>query len=201
MNLSKKAIGFVISLATIGLVGLAVLQVTNLNSSIKTNEQIFDQKVELASGIISDVFTKNLTYAEQLRQAESDLSLSGDLNDDQTDELISKVIDKAFEQCGLDIAYEYAVYKHKGGSNIAQFSFVLGDQGSNLDIELPDCVNPQEMGHAWANVSHHDIWTIMITTWLCFSQAKMPMYLGNRVERSFYPLPLLLYYFAVLLTR
>ena len=51
MNLSNRSIGLVIGLATIALVGLTVIQLRSLNSSIKTNREIFRQKLDLSSGI------------------------------------------------------------------------------------------------------------------------------------------------------
>ena len=50
MNLSRKAITFVISIAAIAMIGLVVIQVRNLNSSIATNRDIFLQKENIPVG-------------------------------------------------------------------------------------------------------------------------------------------------------
>jgi len=149
MKLSKRTIGVVITVATIALVGLSGLQIQNLRNTMETNKQIFDQKVDLASGLISSSFTKNSDNPEILGRAAKRLESTGTLNDQQTDDMLTILIDDAFKQSGLDIPYEYAVYRHKEpGPGL--FSFVLGDQGTSLDFELASCENPQSRGHGWS---------------------------------------------------
>jgi two-component system, OmpR family, phosphate regulon sensor histidine kinase PhoR len=152
MILSKRTIRIVIVVATIALVGLSVLQIQNLRNAMDTNNQIFDQKVDLASGLISNAFSKNRDYPNLLAAAAERIDKTGELNDKPTDELLTRLIDDVFEQCGLDIPYEYAVYKHQG-SSAELFSFVLGDKGSSLDFELASCENPQSRGHGWATLT------------------------------------------------
>ena len=151
MKLSKKAIGFVIGIATIALVGLSVLQIKNLRLSLKTNEQIFTQKLDLASGLINKKFSDKESYLKILDDAAKRVKITGALNDSESDQFLTQVIDDIFENCGLDIDYEYAIYTH--AKREGRFQFVMGDQGSSLDFELTDCDNPQERGHAWANLT------------------------------------------------
>jgi two-component system phosphate regulon sensor histidine kinase PhoR len=151
MQLSKKAIVLVIGIATLALVGLSVLQVQNLRSSLKTNKQIFLQKVDLACSKIAHEFVTSPYYTEELNKAADKMLLSNELNDPETDALMTGIIDPIFDENGIDLAYEYAVYMHKPERE--GFSFVVGDDGSSLDFELKNCTNPQERGHGWANLT------------------------------------------------
>ncbi len=152
MKLSKRTIGFVIAIATIALVGLSVLQVMNLRNAMQTNEQIFLQKVDLASGLISKTFDKQEKLPNILHNAAIKVKKSGELNDPEIDLALSKLIDEVLESCGLDIPYEYAVYEHKKDLS-GLFSFVMGDEGSTLDFELPSCEDPHRVGNAWASLT------------------------------------------------
>ncbi|WP_462248741.1 sensor histidine kinase [Ekhidna sp.] len=151
MQLSKKAIFVVIGLVSIALVGLSVLQIQNLRSSLTTNRQIFLQKVDLAASKISKEFLTNPQYAKSLREAEHRMKKSDQLNDPIMDQHMKGIMEPIFEEYGIDIAYEYAVYMHKDYSE--GFSFVMGDNGASLDFELVSCDNPKERGHGWANLT------------------------------------------------
>ena len=151
MHLSKKAIVIVIGIATVALVGLSTLQVQNLRSSLKTNKQIFLQKVDLASGKISHEFLQNKDYTSLLTNAAKRVKKSGQLNDPKMDQVMKSIMDPIFDETGIDIPYEYAVYVHKPMGN--GFDFVMGDDGTSLEFELVSCVNPQERGHGWANLT------------------------------------------------
>ncbi len=149
MNLSKKAIGLVTGLATIALVGLSVVQLKNLNSSIETNKQIFLQKVDLCSGMIGEYFSKTPDYGTLLHQAALRVKENGTLNDLEMDKKLRELIDDVFKSYSLDLPYEYAVYQHASNRSSGGFNFVLGDSGTTLDFELESCENPQERGHSW----------------------------------------------------
>ncbi len=151
MHLSKKAIVIVIGIATVALVGLTTLQVQNLRSSLKTNKQIFLQKVDLASGKISHEFLQNKDYTSLLNNAAKRVKKSGQLNDPKMDQVMKSIMDPIFDETGIDIPYEYAVYVHKLRGE--GFDFVMGDDGASLEFELVSCVNPQERGHGWANLT------------------------------------------------
>ncbi|MEQ8906102.1 MAG: HAMP domain-containing sensor histidine kinase [Ekhidna sp.] len=151
MHLSKKAITIVIGIATLALVGLSVLQVQNLRSSLKTNKQIFLQKVDLAASQIAHEFVTSPFYADELNKAATRVQQINQLNDAETDALMTSIIDPVFDANGIDLAYEYAVYMHKPERE--GFSFVMGDDGASLDFELKNCTNPQERGHGWANLT------------------------------------------------
>lgn len=156
MNLSKKVITFVIGLAAIALIGLAVIQVRNLNSSIETNRHIFLQKVDLCSQKIADNFTGNEANVKLLFDAVRYVGKTGDLNDPELDEYMRLMIDGVFDEYGLDMDYEYAIYKHAELANPSDaplFSFVLGDKGTSLGFELTGCIDPQERGHAWSTLT------------------------------------------------
>lgn len=151
MKLSKRAIFFVIGIATVALVGLSVLQVQNLRSSLTTNRQIFLQKVDLASSKISNAFANDNTYTNQLVRAATWVRESGELNDPKMDRQMKDIINPIFEEAGLDIPYEYAIYMHKKTGD--GFNFVMGDDGASLEFELASCENPQERGHGWATLT------------------------------------------------
>lgn len=151
MQLSKKAIFLVIGLASIALVGLTVLQIQNLRSSLTTNKQIFLQKVDLAASKISKEFLTNSHYSEQLRQAEHRMRKSNELNDPIMDQHMKNILEPIFAEHGIDLEYEYAVYVHKEETD--GFNFVMGDDGASMDFELKSCENPQERGHGWANLT------------------------------------------------
>ncbi|MBO3698056.1 sensor histidine kinase KdpD [Roseivirga sp. E12] len=150
MNLSKRSIGLVMGLATIALVGLSVIQVRNLNSSIETNRQIFLQKVDLCSVGIGEQFSKNKTYGELLHQSALRVKEKGAFNDPIIDGKMRALIDDVFKDYSLDLPYEYAIYEHsETRRKEGIYNFVLGDQGTSLDFELTDCTNPDERGHSW----------------------------------------------------
>ncbi|MEQ8473600.1 MAG: HAMP domain-containing sensor histidine kinase [Marinoscillum sp.] len=151
MQLSKKAIALVIGIATVALVGLSVLQVQNLRSSLVTNKQIFLQKVELASTRIANKFLSSNHYTKELLYAAHEVRETGQLNDPGMDQTMREIIDPILVEHGLNIRYEYAIYQHKPVDD--GFTFVLGDSGASLNFELQTCVNPRERGHGWANLT------------------------------------------------
>lgn len=151
MQLSKRAIFTVIGLASLALVGLSVLQIQNLRSSIRTNKQIFLQKVDLAASKISKEFLTKPHYSQQLREAEHRMRQSNQLNDPIMDQHMKNILRPIFDEHGIDLAYEYAVYVHKEDAD--GFNFVMGDDGASLDFALVSCDNPQERGHGWANLT------------------------------------------------
>ncbi len=151
MQLSKKAIFVVIGLASLALVGLSVLQIQNLRSSITTNKQIFLQKVDLAASKISKEFLTKPHYSQQLREAEHRMRQTNKLNDPIMHKHMENILEPIFAEHGIDLDYEYAVYMHKEDTD--GFNFIMGDDGASLDFELASCENPQERGHGWANLT------------------------------------------------
>ena len=142
---------FVIGIATIAFIGLCILQVENLTSSLNTNRKIFLQKVDLASSSISEEFLTDTNNPYLLNTAAHQLDVSGKLNDPQMDQKFRNIINPTLEAYGIDIAYEYAIYVHKEFGE--GFKFVMGDSGSSLDFELVNCENPDERGHGWVNLT------------------------------------------------
>lgn len=151
MKLSKRTLIIVIGLATIALVGLSILQIQNLRSSITTNHKIFLQKVDLASNKMSSAFLANTNYPDLLHNAVERVKKTGQLNDQDMDSKMKAIINPILEDFGLDTPYEYAIYIHKNTDNA--YKFVMGDDGATLEFELVGCVNPQERGHGWANLT------------------------------------------------
>lgn len=147
----NKSTYLVIGLALIAFLGLSVLQLLNLQSSIKTNRQIFLQKVDLASQAMTDSFLGNAAYAGLLSDAGVRLSCTEAINEPQIDRAIRKVIEPILDDLNIDTPYEYAVYEHKEQED--GFQFVLGDDGASLDFDLQSCENPRERGHGWANLT------------------------------------------------
>ncbi len=140
-----------IGIATVALVGLSVLQVQNLRSSLKTNRQTFLHKVDLASTKIGNAFDSDSYYPKELIRAADRVRKSGQLNDPKMDQQMREIIDPIFDESGLDIPYEYAIYVHdRNGPN---YKFVMGDEGTSLEFALANCENPQERGHGWANLT------------------------------------------------
>ncbi|MDW3194915.1 MAG: HAMP domain-containing sensor histidine kinase [Cytophagales bacterium] len=147
----NKSTYLVISLALVAFLGLSVLQILNLQSSIKTNRQIFLQKVDLASKEMTESFIGNRKYSLLLSDAGVRLSCTGGINEPKVDGALREVIEPILEDHNIDTPYEYAVYEHKEeGSG---FQFVLGDDGASLDFDLVSCENPRERGHGWANLT------------------------------------------------
>ncbi len=156
MNLSRRAIAFVIGLATVALIGLAAIQVRNLNSSIETNKRIFKEKLDICSKKIGDQFSDDDESLKMLFKAVRFVRETGKLNDPRLDVHMRKLIDRVFDDYNLEADYEYAIYKHDGEEDLtSMFSFVLGDHGSTLDYELTGCIDPKERGHAWATLTCH----------------------------------------------
>lgn len=151
MQLSKKAIVVVIGIATTALVGLSILQVHNLRSSLVTHKQIFLQKVDLAATKISNEFLSSSYYISELSEASYRMENSSQLNDPKMDQIMRSIIDPILEQHSINIKYEYAVYRHKIVDD--GFRFVMGDDGASMNFELKNCSNPNERGHGWANLT------------------------------------------------
>lgn len=151
MQLSKRATFIVIGIATIALLGLSVLQVQNLRSSLSTNKQLFLQKVDLASTKISDTFISNAAYLDKLSIGRQRVEKSGLQSDPVVEQTIRKICDPILLDFGLDIPYDYAIYTHKEFGE--GFRFVMGDDGSNLEHEISGCIDPLEWGHGWANLT------------------------------------------------
>lgn len=147
----NKSTYLVIGLGLIAFLGLSFLQVLNLKSSVKTNRQIFLQKVHLASKSISNSFMGNSNYAYLLSEADVKLSCSGNINDPSVDGVLRSVIDTVLRDHAIETPYVYAVYNHKSIGD--GFEFVLGDDGAGLNLDLTSCDNPQERGHGWANLT------------------------------------------------
>lgn len=155
MHLSKRSIWLVIFMVTVALIGLSVVQLKNLNSSIETNRQIFGQKVDLCSSMIGGDFSSSQSHIQLLHNTARKIKANGGHNDPEIDSQLRALIDKAFDFYSLNLKYEYAVYQHKPNQSGA-FRFVLGDLGTSLDFELASCTNPQERGHAWTNLTCSD---------------------------------------------
>ena len=142
---------FVIGTATVAFIGLAFLQIENLTSSFDTNRKIFLQKVDLASSSISQEFLSGTNNTALLVATAQQLDASGKLSDPEMDQRFRNIINPTLEIFGIDTPYEYAIYEHNPSSD--GFKFVMGDSGSSLDFELIDCVNPDERGHGWTNLT------------------------------------------------
>ncbi|MEM9329636.1 MAG: hypothetical protein AAGA85_28510, partial [Bacteroidota bacterium] len=151
MQLSKRAIVVVIGVAVLALVGLSVLQIQHLRSSLRTNEQIFLQKVDLASSRISQAFLTSPADTKALRRAVQRMEESSALNDPQMDKRIREIIAPVLTQLGIEIKYKYAVYMQKFETN--RFQFVMGDDGASMQLELTSCENPKEVGHGWCELT------------------------------------------------
>lgn len=147
----NKPTYLVISLALIAFLGLSALQILNLQSSIKTNRQIFLQKVDLASKEMTNFFIENANYSFLLSDADIRLSCTGEINEPKIDVALREVIEPILDDHNIDTPYEYAVYEHKAQGD--GFQFVLGDDGASLDFDLQSCENPRERGHGWANLT------------------------------------------------
>ncbi|MEO1054607.1 MAG: HAMP domain-containing sensor histidine kinase [Bacteroidota bacterium] len=140
----------VVALATISFLGLAVLQIINLQSSLDTNRKIFRQKVHLACSKISDHFFEDRDRTDQLTEA-AIKSCTKNISDPEIDMVMRSIIDPTLVNYGINTPYEYAVYKHKKEQD--GFRFVLGDDGASLDFELRSCENPNERGHGWTSLT------------------------------------------------
>ncbi|TDI65543.1 MAG: HAMP domain-containing histidine kinase [Bacteroidetes bacterium] len=154
MKLSNRAIGFVISLATLSLIGLSVMQVFNLKSSIKTNNQIFLQKVDLVSGSLGTRFLEHDNYPHLLHHAVERARKSGNISDGEMDQRIREVIEEAMHEYNLDLAYQYGIYVHKENSEELLFTFVIGDSAlEGEDINLGNCEILEQRKYGWSNLT------------------------------------------------
>ena len=151
MKLSRFATYLVIITATFALVGISILQIQNLRKSFETNKKIFLHKVDLASTNIAATFQQDTRNPKLLGDVALCLRKSSSLNDPEMDMMFRRIIDPTLEQHGLDIPYEYAVYEHNQYGD--GFRFVMGDDGASLNFTLVGCVNPNERGHGWANLT------------------------------------------------
>ncbi len=147
----NKSTYLVIGLALIAFLGLSILQILNLQHSIKTNRQIFLQKVDLASVEMTNLFSGNTKYSLLLNDAGVRLSCTGGINEPTVDAVLRDVIEPILADHNIDTPYEYAVYEHKAHG--PGFQFVLGDDGASLNFDLQSCENPRERGHGWANLT------------------------------------------------
>jgi len=154
MKLSNRSIGFVIGLATLSLIGLSIIQVFNLKSSIKTNNQIFLQKVDLVSGSLGTRFLEHDNYPHLLDHAVKRVRKSGNITDGEMDLRIRKIIDEAMLEYNLDLPYQYAIYVHKENSKDPLFTFAMGDSDlAGEDFNLSNCEVPEERRYGWTNLT------------------------------------------------
>ncbi len=141
----------VVVVATIGFLGLSVLQIIHLNSSIETNKQIFLQKVHLASSNIATTFLKDAEYSSMIETAAERVQNSESTKDPEMDGLFRAIIQPILEDHGIYLPYEYAVYVDKEKRD--GYDFVMGDNGASLDFPLISCENPDKLGHGWASLT------------------------------------------------
>ncbi len=141
----------VVIIATIGFIGLSVLQILHLNSSIETNKKIFLQKVHLASSVIASTFIKDKEYATLIHKAASNVNEGSVHKDSEMDHLFRAIIGPVLKDHGIDLPYEYAVYVDKESKD--GYDFVMGDEGASLDFPLMTCEDPDKRGHGWANLT------------------------------------------------
>ena len=93
---------FVIGIATIGFLGLSILQIINLDSSLETNHQIFRQKVHLASAQVSSTFMEDRTYSRLLYEA-AQLNNGTSKEKKQMDKMFRSLIEPVLLDHGITI--------------------------------------------------------------------------------------------------
>ncbi len=141
---------FVIGIATIGFLGLSILQIINLDSSLETNHQIFRQKVHLASAQVSSAFMEDRTYSRLLYEA-AQLNNGISKEKEQMDKMFRSLIEPVLLDHGVTIPYEYAVYADKPKKS--GFDYVMGDIGETLDFPLVTCEYPDQKGVGWVTLT------------------------------------------------
>ena len=141
---------FVIGMATIGFLGLSILQIINLDSSLKTNHQIFKQKVHLASAQASSIFMEDKTYGRLLYEA-TQPGTNTSAEKQQMDRIFRSLIEQVLRDHGITIPYEYAIYADK--QRKPGFDYVMGDIGTTLDFPLVSCEYPDQKGVGWVTLT------------------------------------------------
>ncbi len=137
MTFRKRTISIIIILVTISMLGLTLVQVSWLNKALTTNEQILNQKVDIALENIRLRFTNNEMMAKNVLYLKEHPT-----NDTVTQWFeagMKNLIDSAFRDLSLDIDYEYGVFEHVESeqnefviTNIRDGDFALITCGTSL---------------------------------------------------------------------
>ncbi|MBQ4819908.1 HAMP domain-containing sensor histidine kinase [Aquimarina sp. MMG016] len=135
MPLNKRTITAVVIITLLSLVGLICIQVYWINKSIRTNSQVFQQKVDMATTITGELFRKDPFAASEIHQA-----IINNKDEEKVKSIISKFIDSSFARCNLPLNYTFGIYKH--GSNHSN-TLVAGD-ATELVINNSHCSNRNE---------------------------------------------------------
>ena len=108
MLLNKRTITTVVIITLLSLVGLICIQVYWINKSIRTNSQVFQQKIDMATTITGELFRKDPYAAHEIHLA----IISDTPDEEKIQTIVSKFIDSSFIKCNLPLNYTFGIYQH-----------------------------------------------------------------------------------------
>ena len=152
MRLSNKTIGIVIGLAAVSLIGLSVLQINYLDSSLKANRGIFMQKVDIISASLGNRFQEIDVFPELLNHAIKG-QLHGGRQIIEVDQKIRAVIDELLVTYNLGVPYEYTIYTHKSDTDESLFTYAMGNKVFGAEEFNLQCDQLKERNYGWTNLT------------------------------------------------
>ncbi len=138
----------VIIVAIVSLMGLCWIQYSWLQDSINTNRQTFEQKIDLAAGLVKEALKSN----DELHDAMIyELVNEGQLQQTTEFNFRSFADSIMYNGCGLSTHFNYGIYEHlnEPGENI--FSKMTGDDVPEI-IDFINCPVEEENNFGWVSM-------------------------------------------------
>lgn len=138
----------VILLAIISLVGLCWVQYSWLEDSIATNREIFEQKIDLAAGMVK----KSLKANEPLHdKVIDDLINEGELQRMTEEKFVSFIDSIMVNEAGLNTHFNYGIYEHQHQTSENAFTLLTGDDAPAI-IDFENCPVDEKNGFGWMSM-------------------------------------------------
>ncbi|MEM9856918.1 MAG: HAMP domain-containing sensor histidine kinase [Bacteroidota bacterium] len=149
MRLNKVNTSIVIFIAAIALAGLCWVQYIWLQDSIAIHRQIFEQKIDLASGMVKKALEEETDLQRNIIR---DLQMNG-VFQPVTDQKIRRFADSVmYHGCGLDATFEYGIYVHSDDNTETSFRKIAGDNVPK-EIDYDDCANDIDKEFGWISLT------------------------------------------------
>ncbi len=145
MENQKKITIFIVVLVLISLAGILVVQAGWLNKAVLTNNEIFQQKVDLATKKASELYLSDTALPGNIHRS----LMANTEKEDNVHQYIQAVIEEAFNEANLPLSYTYGLYKHEGRlENV----LVFGDANETV-LASSTCTQKSERSFGWANLT------------------------------------------------
>ncbi|MEQ9008654.1 MAG: HAMP domain-containing sensor histidine kinase, partial [Ekhidna sp.] len=148
--MGRVSTSLVIVIAIASLLGLGWVQYNWLQDSVETNRKVFEQKIDLASGLVSEALKKHHDIHQLISR---DLSENSELSQ-STDHHFRLFIDSVmYNGSGLEAPFEYGVYVHENDNETSAYLKVAGDNVVPSELDFKECPADQNLNFGWATLS------------------------------------------------